>query len=141
VRLDLAPGADLRAELVARKAAATARAPWTALAERLPRRLARAPGARAARRARRSPVRRARPARAGEGVQRFRFQPAEDAGYDKAEVTLGGVDTDELSSRTWRAARAGLFFIGEVVDVTGWLGRLPTSVGLGLGPRGRRGGW
>ena len=56
-------------------------------------------------------------------VHRFRFQPAEDAGYDKAEVTLGGVDTEELSSRTLESRRVpGLFFIGEVVDVTGWLG-------------------
>jgi len=44
-------------------------------------------------------------------------------GYPKAEVTLGGVDTRELSSKTMEArAVPGLFFIGEVVDVTGWLG-------------------
>lgn len=44
-------------------------------------------------------------------------------GFDKAEVTLGGVSTGELSSRTMEAKKArGLFFIGEVVDVTGWLG-------------------
>ncbi len=44
-------------------------------------------------------------------------------GYPKAEVTLGGVDTTELSSKTMEARRVpGLFFIGEVVDVTGWLG-------------------
>ncbi len=44
-------------------------------------------------------------------------------GYAKAEVTLGGVDTRELSSKTMESRRvAGLFFIGEVVDVTGWLG-------------------
>ena len=44
-------------------------------------------------------------------------------GYAKAEVTLGGVDTMELSSKTMEARRVpGLFFIGEVVDVTGWLG-------------------
>ena len=44
-------------------------------------------------------------------------------GYAKAEVTLGGVDTTELSSKTMEARRVpGLFFIGEVVDVTGWLG-------------------
>ncbi|MFN3841642.1 MAG: NAD(P)/FAD-dependent oxidoreductase [Rehaibacterium terrae] len=44
-------------------------------------------------------------------------------GYRTAEVTLGGVDTDELSSSTMMARRVpGLFFIGEVVDVTGWLG-------------------
>ncbi|MBX7054555.1 MAG: NAD(P)/FAD-dependent oxidoreductase [Pyrinomonadaceae bacterium] len=44
-------------------------------------------------------------------------------GYDRAEVTLGGVSTDELSSQTMESKRQpGLYFIGEVVDVTGWLG-------------------
>jgi predicted Rossmann fold flavoprotein len=44
-------------------------------------------------------------------------------GYPKAEVTVGGVDTRELSSKTMEARQVpGLFFIGEVVDVTGWLG-------------------
>jgi predicted flavoprotein YhiN len=44
-------------------------------------------------------------------------------GFDKAEVTLGGVSTDELSSKTMESKKVeGLFFIGEVVDVTGWLG-------------------
>jgi predicted Rossmann fold flavoprotein len=44
-------------------------------------------------------------------------------GYDKAEVTLGGVDTSELSSQTMESKLVGgLYFIGEVVDVTGWLG-------------------
>jgi predicted flavoprotein YhiN len=44
-------------------------------------------------------------------------------GYRTAEVTLGGVDTDELSSSTMQSKRMpGLYFIGEVVDVTGWLG-------------------
>jgi predicted flavoprotein YhiN len=44
-------------------------------------------------------------------------------GYPKAEVTLGGVDTRDLSSKTMEARSVpGLYFIGEVVDVTGWLG-------------------
>ena len=47
----------------------------------------------------------------------------ETEGYDKAEVTIGGVSTSELSSQTMEARKvSGLFFIGEVVDVTGWLG-------------------
>ena len=47
----------------------------------------------------------------------------ETEGYDKAEVTLGGVSTDELSSQTMESKRVpGLYFVGEVVDVTGWLG-------------------
>ncbi len=49
--------------------------------------------------------------------------PANTAGYDKAEVTLGGVDTDEFSSKTFEAKKQkNLFFIGEVLDVTGQLG-------------------
>jgi predicted Rossmann fold flavoprotein len=53
----------------------------------------------------------------------WRFIPAGTEGYEKAEVTAGGVDTSELSSRTMEAHKApGLFFIGEVVDVTGQLG-------------------
>jgi predicted Rossmann fold flavoprotein len=49
--------------------------------------------------------------------------PSGTEGYAKAEVTVGGVDTDELSSRTMAARKVpGLFVIGEAVDVTGWLG-------------------
>ena len=49
--------------------------------------------------------------------------PAGTEGYDKAEVTAGGVDTEELSSKTMESRQVpGLFFIGEVVDVTGQLG-------------------
>jgi predicted Rossmann fold flavoprotein len=51
------------------------------------------------------------------------FFPAGTEGFPKAEVTLGGVDTGELSSKTMESRLVpGLFFIGEVVDVTGWLG-------------------
>ena len=53
----------------------------------------------------------------------WKVQPTGTLGYNKAEVTLGGVDTRELSSKTMEAARAkGLYFIGEAVDVTGHLG-------------------
>ncbi|WP_062778865.1 NAD(P)/FAD-dependent oxidoreductase [Kluyvera intermedia] len=53
----------------------------------------------------------------------WRVQPNGTEGYRTAEVTLGGVDTNELSSRTMEAKKVpGLFFIGEVMDVTGWLG-------------------
>jgi len=57
-------------------------------------------------------------------------------GFDKAEVTLGGVDTDHLSSRTMEARTVpGLHFIGEVVDVTGHLGGLQLPAGVGERPR------
>jgi predicted Rossmann fold flavoprotein len=53
----------------------------------------------------------------------WRVRPGGTLGYNKAEVTCGGVDTRELSSKTMGATRVpGLYFIGEVVDVTGWLG-------------------
>jgi hypothetical protein len=123
VRIDWLPGSDLRAGLRARKAAGERLSLGNALAERLPRRLAEqlvhAPAA-------------ARPLAqvadadidaTAAAVHEFSFRPVEDGGWDKAEVTLGGVDTSELSSRTLEARRApGLHFIGEVVDVTGWLG-------------------
>ena len=58
-----------------------------------------------------------------ERLARWEIRPAGTEGYAKAEVTLGGVDTSELSSKTMAARRVpGLHFIGEVVDVTGWLG-------------------
>jgi predicted Rossmann fold flavoprotein len=51
------------------------------------------------------------------------FTPSGTEGFAKAEVTLGGVDTNELSSKTMEAKKqSGLYFIGEAVDVTGWLG-------------------
>ncbi len=56
-------------------------------------------------------------------LHHWRIRPAGTEGYKTAEVTLGGVDTDELSSKTMEANRVkGLYFIGEVVDVTGQLG-------------------
>jgi hypothetical protein len=56
-------------------------------------------------------------------LQRWELTPAGTEGYAKAEVTRGGVDTGELSSKTMESRRVpGLYFIGEVVDVTGWLG-------------------
>jgi len=56
-------------------------------------------------------------------LHRWQVLPSGTLGYNKAEVTLGGVDTRGLSSRTMAATEVpGLFFIGEAVDVTGWLG-------------------
>ncbi|MGM0541910.1 MAG: NAD(P)/FAD-dependent oxidoreductase [Pseudomonadota bacterium] len=65
-----------------------------------------------------------------EAIENYAYQlthwhlyPSNTAGYSKAEVTLGGVDTDEVSSKTFEAnKRPGLYFIGEVLDVTGHLG-------------------
>jgi len=56
-------------------------------------------------------------------IHKFDVKPAGDKGYDKAEVMRGGVATDELSSKTLESKKVpGLYFGGECVDVTGWLG-------------------
>jgi predicted Rossmann fold flavoprotein len=58
-----------------------------------------------------------------QGLKAWELTPAGTEGYRKAEVTAGGVDTRELSSQSMESTRVpGLHFIGEVVDVTGWLG-------------------
>lgn len=60
---------------------------------------------------------------AADRIQKWRVLFADTEGYDRAEVTLGGVSTRELSSQTMESKKVpGLYFIGEVVDVTGWLG-------------------
>ncbi len=59
----------------------------------------------------------------GEFLNNWEITPSGTEGYAKAEVTVGGVDTEEISSKTMEAKRTpGLYFIGEVVDVTGHLG-------------------
>lgn len=56
-------------------------------------------------------------------IHLFKVKPAGDKGYDKAEVMRGGIDTNELSSKTLECKNIpGLFFGGECIDVTGWLG-------------------
>ncbi len=59
----------------------------------------------------------------GGNLNEWQVKFSDTEGYDKAEVTLGGVDTNELSSQTMESKRvSNLYFIGEVADVTGWLG-------------------
>jgi predicted Rossmann fold flavoprotein len=56
-------------------------------------------------------------------LQQWDFRPAGTEGYKSAEVTMGGVNTDEVSSKTMESRKVtGLYFVGEVLDVTGWLG-------------------
>ena len=57
-----------------------------------------------------------------ERISRWEITPDGTEGYRKAEVTAGGVSTEALSSQTLESRQKGLYFIGEVVDVTGWLG-------------------
>jgi hypothetical protein len=57
------------------------------------------------------------------GLHHWEILPSGTEGFGKAEVTVGGIDTDELSSKTMESRKVpGLYFIGECVDVTGWLG-------------------
>ena len=124
VTVDLAPGIDLKAVLGEAKAVPGRRL-GTLLAELLPRRLAEAwlqpaPGL-AERRV--ADLRDRDLAQLADGLKRWQLLPAGSEGYRKAEVTAGGVDTRELDSRSGESRRVpGLYFIGEVVDVTGWLG-------------------
>lgn len=70
-----------------------------------------------------SDIKDVRLAQIGQLLNAWQIKPAGTEGYRTAEVTLGGVDSDELSSKTFEAKKAqGLYFIGEVVDVTGHLG-------------------
>jgi predicted Rossmann fold flavoprotein len=57
-----------------------------------------------------------------ERLSRWTLTPTGTEGYKKAEVTVGGVSTRDLSQQTMESKQAGLYFIGEVVDITGWLG-------------------
>jgi len=124
ITLDLAPGADLAGELKAEKQAHGRQSAVGVLARHLPRRLAQwiveSEGAAAGNLADQPD---ARLKALGAAVNQWTLKPVGSEGYRTAEVTLGGVDTRALSSRTLMAeAVPGLYFIGEVVDVTGWLG-------------------
>jgi len=124
VTIDLAPGVDLPAVLRAAKSVPGRRL-GALLAELLPRRLAEGwlqatPGVGERRVA---DLRDRDLAELAAALQRWQVLPAGSEGYRKAEVTAGGVDTRELDSRSGESRRVpGLYFIGEVVDVTGWLG-------------------
>jgi len=122
--IDLAPGRDLRAELLAAKRDSRRRLD-NELAETIPRRLAETwLAARPDLAARPMPEQRDRDLiDLAQRLHCWELKPQGSEGYRKAEVTAGGVDTRELSSQTLESRRvAGLYFIGEVVDVTGWLG-------------------
>jgi predicted Rossmann fold flavoprotein len=121
VSVDLLPGADAHSLLLRRRADGAEL--QTALGRHLPKRFAQlwcetfAPP---------KPLRAYTDAEVESVAERlhdWRVTPAGTEGFQKAEVTKGGVSTDELSSKTMEARRApGLYFIGEVVDVTGHLG-------------------
>ncbi|MFN3860180.1 MAG: NAD(P)/FAD-dependent oxidoreductase [Roseateles sp.] len=124
LQIDLAPHRQLAQELVAAKAVSR-RQLGNELATRLPQRLAAAwlervglDAARALPECRDVDLQ-----RLGRSVHEWQLMPSGDEGWRKAEVMRGGVSTQDLSSQTMESRRVpGLYFIGEVVDVTGWLG-------------------
>jgi predicted Rossmann fold flavoprotein len=124
IRIDLAPGTDLGAALLRAKQGSK-RKVVNELAELIPRRLVEAWLADRPELAER-PLPDSRDKDLGAlatELQTWALTPDGTEGYRKAEVTAGGVDTRELSSQTLQSQRVtGLYFIGEVVDVTGWLG-------------------
>jgi predicted Rossmann fold flavoprotein len=123
IALDLAPSHDANAFLLERKRSRSKAEAKTVLAEILPARLAQAlaqtllpPGPMA------DISDRALTAFAAR-LKRWEVRPTGSEGWPKAEVTLGGIDTRDLSSKTMAARTVpGLYAIGEAVDVTGWLG-------------------
>ena len=123
ITVNLAPDIDATAYLLAAKEAGGKSAISTVLAEIVPKRLAQDFCAAYGVEGRLSETGNKALAVLGGHVNHWRLTPAGSEGYRTAEVTLGGVDTDALSSKTMQAKNVpGLFFIGEVVDVTGHLG-------------------
>ena len=124
VRVDMAPGVDALAALKAARTATPRQAVATVLATLVPKRVAQLIADEIA--AGKCNIADCSDKVLGPlaaAVNAWTFKPVGSEGYRTAEVTLGGVDTDALDSRTLEAkAVPGLYFIGEVVDVTGWLG-------------------
>jgi predicted Rossmann fold flavoprotein len=121
--VDLARGDDAGGVLRAAREAEGRIAPRTALGRVLPERLARFVEEEAGLTGVMAGQSNAAIERAAGMVHGWRLKPVGTEGYRTAEVTLGGVETDDLDARTMQAMGvAGLYFVGEVVDVTGWLG-------------------
>ncbi len=123
ITLDLAQGQDAGTVLLAAKSDNGRMALRTALGRILPDRLARHLEADLAITLPMAELSRASLAQVAGRVHRWHLTPVGSEGYRTAEVTLGGVDTDALEARSMQSKSVpGLYFIGEVVDVTGWLG-------------------
>lgn len=123
IAVDLAPDTNIRADLAERRGREGRVSVKTALSRYLPERLAEMLVRRAGVIGRLGDQDNAALDRLGGAVNRWRIRPAGSEGYRTAEVTLGGVDTRGLDARTMEAREVpGLYLIGEVVDVTGWLG-------------------
>jgi predicted Rossmann fold flavoprotein len=122
IRIDLAPGVDLHQELLHAKATSR-KLIGNVLAAFLPSRLAQAWALQEP--AWQRPINESSDkalAALAQSLTQWTLAPSGTEGYRKAEVTAGGIDTRDLSSQTMESKQAGLYFIGEAVDVTGWLG-------------------
>jgi predicted Rossmann fold flavoprotein len=123
IAVRLVPGTDLPGVLRAARAEAGRRDLVTVLGQHLPKRLAAARVAASGLAGNLAEQSDAKLAHLAACVQDWRLKPTGTEGYRKAEVTLGGVETGTLDARTLESRhQPGLHFIGEVVDVTGWLG-------------------
>ena len=123
IDVNLAPGQDVAAFLARAKRVNGRQAVRTALAQLMPEKLARHLEAAAGLGVPLAEVPGAGLEKLAGQIRDWRLVPVGSEGYRTAEVTLGGVDTDALDGRTMQAkAVPGLYFVGEVVDVTGWLG-------------------
>ena len=123
IAVDLLPGLDAAGFLKDRKRARPKVSPQTVLAEVLPARLAQFLTAAHLPSGEMANLQDRKLAGLAEQLNGWQFTPHETEGFAKAEVTVGGVDTRDLSSKTMEARNVpGLYVIGEAVDVTGWLG-------------------
>ncbi|MDG2482194.1 MAG: NAD(P)/FAD-dependent oxidoreductase [Alphaproteobacteria bacterium] len=123
IELDLLPGTNAAALLGEAKIERARSNPASVLAEHLPQRLAQALAEGSLRPGNMADQRGRDLEELGALLNGWRLKPSGTEGYAKAEVTLGGVDTAALSSKTMEAkAVPGLYVIGEAIDVTGWLG-------------------
>ena len=123
IYIDLVPGHGMTAHLLEMKKSRPKQQPKTILAEFLPQRLADALADKFLPKDQIANIPNAALEKLGGHINQWRIRPTGSEGWVKAEVTCGGVDTTELSSKTMEARKApGLYIIGEAVDVTGWLG-------------------
>ena len=123
ITVDLAAGQDAVADLQEQRARHGRVQVKTALSKVVPEKLAQAVTTRAGVTGRLADQTDTRLSRLGAALHNWEIRPAGSEGYRTAEVTLGGVDTRDLDAGTMMARTVpGLFFVGEVVDVTGWLG-------------------
>ncbi|MBA4014077.1 MAG: aminoacetone oxidase family FAD-binding enzyme [Phenylobacterium sp.] len=123
ITVSMAPGVDMAATLKTARQTRGKQAAITVLSEHLPRRVAQMILDEAAAPTNAGDLSDKAIGRIDTAVNAWTVKPVGSEGYRTAEVTLGGVDTDALESKTMQAkAVPGLYFIGEVVDVTGWLG-------------------